>query len=279
MGRRVRDLGLGRAPGQRVVDGAGGDARAPNAAALVDRQKEPTGPVAPDREPGVHGDGRARLHRHRPVLVALATLDRQRGWVGGIVLNLQGGQFGAAQAADIEAGQHRRIPRPGRRAVPRARLMGKRRVPEPLHPREQDTAAPAPVGEGGVAPVEESAPLPELDTELDLSPPEIAHSARNTPAPVVDDAPGGRLPSTRRASGGARAERTATRAYQHRDEEQVNLGVRVPRELDNRLLGLVYQLRMQGIRVSKAELVAMALQELPEDATPVFMRKVEQRQQ
>jgi len=160
------------------------------------------------------------------------------------------------------------------------RGMGKRRVPEPLHPREQTVTTSAAVGEGGsAAAVEESAPMPELDTELDLSPPEVAHSARNTPAPVVDDAPGGRLPSTRRASGGARAERTATRAYQHRDEEQVNLGVRVPRELDNRLLGLVYQLRMQGIRVSKAELVAMALQELPEDATPVFMRKVEQRQQ
>ncbi len=95
----------------------------------------------------------------------------------------------------------------------------------------------------------------------------------------------GRPPTaTRRAApesepdAGARAGGTATRAYQHRDEEQVNLGVRVPRELDNRLLGLVYQLRMQGVRVSKAELVAMALQELPEDATPAFVRKVERRQ-
>ncbi len=76
---------------------------------------------------------------------------------------------------------------------------------------------------------------------------------------------------------GARAGGTATRAYQHRDEEQVNLGVRVPRELDNRLLGLVYQLRMQGVRVSKAEIVAMTLQELPEDATPAFVRKMGKR--
>jgi len=54
-------------------------------------------------------------------------------------------------------------------------------------------------------------------------------------------------------------------------------GVRMPRELDNRLLGLVCQLRMQGVRVSKAEIVAMALQELPEDATPAFVRKMERR--
>jgi len=51
----------------------------------------------------------------------------------------------------------------------------------------------------------------------------------------------------------------------------------MPRELDNRLLGLVCQLRMQGVRVSKAEIVAMALQELPEDATPAFVRKMERR--
>ena len=144
------------------------------------------------------------------------------------------------------------------------RGMNKRRVPEPLHPREQAAAS---------APVEESVPVPELDT----SPAEVAHSARTTPAPVVDDAPAGKPPSARHARGHARAERTATRAYQHRDEEQVNLGVRVPRELDNRLLGLVYQLRMQGVRISKAELVAMALEELPDDATPALLRRVEKR--
>lgn len=149
------------------------------------------------------------------------------------------------------------------------RGMGKRRVPEPLHPREQGTATPAPVEEGGsVAPVEESAPLPELDT----SPPEVTHSARNTPTTAARRGRAAPAPLA-----GARAERTATRAYQHRDEEQVNLGVRVPRELDNRLLGLVYQLRMQGVRVSKAELVAMALEELPEDATPALLRRVAKR--
>ncbi len=149
------------------------------------------------------------------------------------------------------------------------RGMNKRRVPEPLHPREQAAAEQTPV--------EESIPTPELDIELDTSLPDASHSARNTPAPVVDAAPAGKPPSARRARGHARAERTATRAYQHRDEEQVNLGVRVPRELDNRLLGLVYQLRMQGVRVSKAELVTMALEELPEDATPALLRRVAKR--
>jgi hypothetical protein len=166
------------------------------------------------------------------------------------------------------------------------RGMGKRRVPQPFHPREQDTAAPALMGEGsGPALVEDSAVLPELNTELDITfpSPEVPHSTRNT-ATRRAGATGRPTTATRRAApesepdAGARAGGTATRAYQHRDEEQVNLGVRVPRELDNRLLGLVYQLRMQGVRVSKAELVAMALQELPEDATPAFVRKVERRQ-
>ncbi len=156
------------------------------------------------------------------------------------------------------------------------RGMGKRRVPEPLHPREQAQAAPA-----SAELVEMDAPTvePELDIELDTSPPEASHSARNTPV-KASAAPSQPASTGQRAvtDASARGERTTTRAYQHRDEEQVNLGVRVPRELDNRLLGLVYQLRMQGIRVSKAEIVTMALQELPEDATPTFMRKVERRQ-
>ena len=126
MGRRVCDLGLGRAPGQRVVDGAGRDARAPDAAALVNGQEQHAGPVAPDREPGVHGDGRARLQRHHPVLVALAAFDRERGRVRRVVLNFERGQLGAAQAADVEAGEHRRVARPGRRAVPRTRLDERR---------------------------------------------------------------------------------------------------------------------------------------------------------
>ncbi len=166
------------------------------------------------------------------------------------------------------------------------RGMGKRRVPQPLHPREQDMAAPAPAGEGSTpASVDDGGELPELDTELDIMPPssEVPHSARNT-ATAGAGATGRPATVARRAApkvepdAGTRAGGTTTRAYQHRDEEQVNLGVRVPRELDNRLLGLVYQLRMQGVRVSKAEIVAMALQELPEDATPAFVRKVERRQ-
>ncbi len=165
------------------------------------------------------------------------------------------------------------------------RGMGKRRVPQPLHPREQDMAAPVPMGEGGSpAPVDDGSELPELDTELDITPPSpaVPHSARNA-ATTGAGAMGQPATAARHAApklepdAGARAGGTATRAYQHRDEEQVNLGVRVPRELDNRLLGLVYQLRMQGVRVSKAEIVAMTLQELPEDATPAFVRKMGKR--
>jgi len=53
--------------------------------------------------------------------------------------------------------------------------------------------------------------------------------------------------------------------------------VRVPSHLDTKLLGLVYYLRKKGIRVSKAELVALALENLPEEPTPELIRHLEER--
>ncbi len=71
----------------------------------------------------------------------------------------------------------------------------------------------------------------------------------------------------------------ATRSYRRRSsvEEHTNLGVRVPSHLDTKLLGLVYYLRKKGIRVSKAELVALALENLPEEPTPELIRHLEER--
>lgn len=54
----------------------------------------------------------------------------------------------------------------------------------------------------------------------------------------------------------------------------VALGVRVPRSLDDRLAILGVQLRMRGIRRTKAELVAHVLRQLPAEVTDEFATKV-----
>lgn len=54
----------------------------------------------------------------------------------------------------------------------------------------------------------------------------------------------------------------------------VALGVRVPRSLDDRLAVLGVELRMRGIRLTKAELVAHALRQLPASATDEFASAV-----
>ena len=50
-------------------------------------------------------------------------------------------------------------------------------------------------------------------------------------------------------------------------DPMVALGVRIPRSLDDRLAVLGVQLRVRGLRVTKAELVAHALRQLPESVT------------
>lgn len=50
----------------------------------------------------------------------------------------------------------------------------------------------------------------------------------------------------------------------------VALGVRVPRSLDDRLAVLGVQLRMRGVRLTKAELVAHALRMLPDAVSDEF---------
>jgi hypothetical protein len=54
----------------------------------------------------------------------------------------------------------------------------------------------------------------------------------------------------------------------------VALGVRVPRSLDDRLAVLGVQLRMRGVRLTKAELVAHALRQLPDAVSDDFAAAV-----
>jgi hypothetical protein len=68
----------------------------------------------------------------------------------------------------------------------------------------------------------------------------------------------------------------ATPVLPQPDEPLANLAVRVRRSLDDRVNDLAYQLRRQhGIRISKAELVELALAELPLTPTPDLAARVQ----
>jgi len=56
------------------------------------------------------------------------------------------------------------------------------------------------------------------------------------------------------------------------EEEQVNLGVRVPRDLDHKRMGVVYHRRLSGVRASTAAWVAVALENRPHELTPALTR-------
>ncbi len=167
------------------------------------------------------------------------------------------------------------------------RGMNKRRVPTPRYPREDSApeATAAPITTITTPTRTDSDEATDADTlpEFDISSPIPVTTARgqrstptaterggeegaaamarprHTPQPHVQNTPPARTEATPPARG-----------YQRREEEQVNLGVRVPRDLDNKLMGLVYHLRLQGVRASKAELVALALENLPQEPTPAL---------
>lgn len=125
-----------------------------------------------------------------------------------------------------------------------------RRVPSSLHPREQKEAA------SEVVPNEA---IPYIKEQGDPTA-KVPSGSSNKP-------------STNTEGAGAR------RAYRARPtEDLVPLGVRVPRELDNKLFGLAYQLRLKGIRASKAELVALAIQGLPTEPTAALIRSLKQQE-
>lgn len=63
-----------------------------------------------------------------------------------------------------------------------------------------------------------------------------------------------------------RAQKAAGRLQLAPDDAPVNLAIRVRRPLDDRLADLIHDLRGQGVRTSKVELVEMLLWELATDA-------------
>ncbi len=59
------------------------------------------------------------------------------------------------------------------------------------------------------------------------------------------------------------------------EEAEVYLGCRIPRRQDLKLAGLMYELRRRGIKVTKTDLVRLALDDLPDDPTPDFTLRLE----
>ena len=58
------------------------------------------------------------------------------------------------------------------------------------------------------------------------------------------------------------------------DEPAINLPVRVRRSLDDRLTDVVYQLRREGVRSTKAEVAEMLLYELPATVDEAFRKRL-----
>jgi len=58
------------------------------------------------------------------------------------------------------------------------------------------------------------------------------------------------------------------------DLPPVNLAIRVRKPLDDRLAEVIHQLRGDGVRTSKVELIEMLLWEMPDDAPAALRERV-----
>lgn len=82
----------------------------------------------------------------------------------------------------------------------------------------------------------------------------VAEAARQRPARAARTTPGG-----------ARSVRRAAPVRLGADLPPVNLAIRVRKPLDDRLAEVIHQLRQDGVRTSKVELIEMLLWEMPDD--------------
>jgi hypothetical protein len=113
-----------------------------------------------------------------------------------------------------------------------------RQVPPPRTP-----GSPVPAIEPGNA--QEGAESVGQSASIEAAPALAAPRARTPRSPVAPDQPGERHPQT------------------SPDEPSANLAIRVRRSLDERLNELIFDLRRDGVKTSKVELVEMLLWELP----------------
>ena len=60
------------------------------------------------------------------------------------------------------------------------------------------------------------------------------------------------------------------------DLPPVNLAIRVRKPLDDRLAEVIHQLRQEGVRTSKVELIEMLLWEMPDDQPGALRERLRQ---
>lgn len=90
------------------------------------------------------------------------------------------------------------------------------------------------------------------------TPPTTDVAPAAVPAPASASGVGGRSAHARRA-------RAAAPVRLGADLPPVNLAIRVRKPLDDRLAEVIHQLRGDGVRTSKVELIEMLLWEMPDD--------------
>ena len=122
------------------------------------------------------------------------------------------------------------------------------------------------------------APPSRHPVEEAAAPSEPAGVARATPAPVIETAPPARPATPARTGSGApgRTLRRATPGRLGSDLPPVNLAIRVRKPLDDRLAEVIHQLRQDGVRTSKVELIEMLLWEMPDDQLPGLRERLRQ---
>ena len=101
-----------------------------------------------------------------------------------------------------------------------------------------------------------------------------AAAAAPPPEPVASAAPGAVKPV--RARPARPAARQADPVRLSADLPPVNLAIRVRKPLDDRLVEVIHQLRQDGVRTSKVELIEMLLWEMPDDQLGALRERLRQ---
>jgi len=110
-----------------------------------------------------------------------------------------------------------------------------------------------------------------------------AVAAADPEPPASDPAPVAEVVATPRPAKAARATPAATRSVRRAAPERlgadlppVNLAIRVRKPLDDRLAEVIHQLRQDGVRTSKVELIEMLLWEMPDDQLAELRERLRQ---
>ncbi|HUW16788.1 MAG TPA: hypothetical protein VMW94_06890 [Actinomycetes bacterium] len=110
---------------------------------------------------------------------------------------------------------------------------------------------------------------PDANTTVADTAPAAAQPVVPTPVAAVPVKP----PRARPAS---RASRRADPVHLGADLPPVNLAIRVRKPLDDRLAEVIHQLRQEGVRTSKVELIEMLLWEMPDDQPGALRERLRQ---